>query len=247
MNTIILIYTDMTLEEFKALPKNSEWDQKNITYVFLELYNAQPEFIALRTFVEEHAFGFGEKVFYPLHKMVIESLPNDIKFLEIGVFRGQTLALIKLLSKLCSKNIDVYGVTPLDSTDGHWESDYANDVKIIHDKFNLEHPTIIKGLSTDTDIIKEAKDMYDIVYVDGGHSYEVVKSDLSNYPQMIKHGGYLIIDDCANHISGCYWGEFWGIESVSKAVDEFLPPKTEHPNFEYIGNVIHNRIWKRLK
>jgi len=237
----------MTIQEFKNLPNSTESDQREITRLFLEEYNSVPEFIELRTFVEENAFGFGEKVFYPFHRMIVEASPDYISFLEIGVFRGQTLVLVAMIAEMIGKDVSIYGVTPLDSTDGHWESNYAEDVNIIHKKFDLPHPNIIKGLSTNHSVIHSCSDLeLDILYIDGGHTTEVVTSDIIHYAPLVKKGGYMIIDDSANNINGAYWGEFWGVQPVSNVVDHLLPPKAENREWEYIGNVIHNRVWRRI-
>lgn len=217
-----------------------EWNRA-IHEEFCNKVNEVAELKELRDFVESNAFGFGERSFYWMWKLIIDEMPNNFTFLEIGVFRGQTLALIKLLAKLAGKKCTVYGVTPLDSTDGHWESDYAEDIKLLHSKFKLRQPKIIKGLSTDEEVIKLINNKYNIVYIDGGHAYEVIKSDLENYPQMAKD--YLVIDDCANKFP-IPFGMFAGIDSVSNAVDEFLPPFTPNDKYIHLGNIVHNRIWK---
>jgi len=59
---------------------------------------------------------------------------------------------------------------------------------------------------------------------------------------MVKVGGYLVIDDCANKYDLPY-GYFRGIESVSRAVDRNLPNK----QFKEIFSVVHNRIFQRVK
>jgi len=224
----------MNIEQLK-LPQQEKID------LFLKEYLAVPEFVLLRTFVEENAFGFGEKQFYPMHKLLVDSIDGDISFLEIGVFRGQILALYGLLRTLCDKNIDIIGITPLDSTDGHWESDYEFDIKHIHEKFNLPQPKIIKGLSTDPNVVKEASELsVDILYIDGGHTSEVVESDIINYTPILKKNGFLIIDDSANNIPETINGYFWGIQEVSDTVDKLLD---NNKDFEYLGNIIHNRLW----
>lgn len=50
---------------------------------------------------------------------------------------------------------------------------------------------------------------FDYVYIDGEHSYDAVKRDLSNYSPKVKVGGYLIGDD-------------YGWTGVAPAVQEFL-------------------------
>lgn len=238
----------MDIKAFKELPKSTENDQRNITKMFLDEFYQEPSFVALRTFVEENAYGFGEKQFYPFHKMIVDAIESDnLTFLEIGVFRGQTLVLYALLRHLSNKKIDVYGITPLDSSGGHWESDYEADIRRLHEMYIEPQPNIIKGLSTSNDVIEKCKDMcVDILYIDGDHSYKSVMSDLKNYSGLVKPGGYLVCDDSANNIPGAYWGEFWGVQETSDAVDDFLPPATNNNDWEYIGNVIHNRVWRRM-
>ena len=173
-------------------------------------------------------------------------MPNDFKFLEIGVFRSQVLSLYKLLADISKKKVVRYGVSPMDSSDGHWDSDYFADAVTIHQQFNLKKDyTIYHGSSTDAKIIEKSKsaEQYDILYIDGGHTFDIVQSDLANYPQMIKEGGYLLIDDACNDMNQP-WGFFQGIEPVTRAVLEW--EKTDiGQEFEFVFNVVHNRLYKR--
>jgi hypothetical protein len=214
---------------------------------FISLVNADPELKAFRDFVEGQndtpvkIFGFGERSFIWMWKLLVDEMPEDFSFLEIGVFRGQILALVRMLSERADKLPNIVGITPLDSTGGHWESNYESDINFLHAYFKLTQPAIIKGLSTNDDIVKEAgKQSYDIIYIDGGHEYETVKADIKNYSPMVKPGGYLVIDDCCHRYSLPY-GYFRGIESVSRAVDEVLP----NERFKELFSVVHNRVFKR--
>jgi hypothetical protein len=201
--------------------------------------NGEAKLKALRDYIEENIFGFGERAFYYLFKLITKEHPVDLNFLEIGVFRGQTLALMRLLNPKAR----ITGITPLDSTDGHWESDYANDIETLHRAFKLKQPRIIKGLSTDPEVIAEAsKETFDMIYIDGGHSYEVAKNDVYKYSSLVKIGGHLIIDDCCNRYN-LPEGMFKGIETVSKAVDELLP----NDYYKEICSVGHIRVFERVK
>lgn len=234
----------MKLQQVKEFWKDDRSIHADINETFTRLVNADPELKAFRDFVEGNndtpvkIFGFGERSFLWMWKLLVDEMPPNFKFLEIGVFRGQVLALIRILSKTAS----IAGITPLDSTGGHWDSDYEADIKLLHETFKLSQPDIIKGLSTDPDIIEKAKGTYDIIYIDGGHEYEVAKSDIINYSPFVKVGGYLVIDDCANKYDLPY-GYFRGIESVSRAVDQHLP----NEQFKEIFSVVHNRIFQRVK
>lgn len=206
--------------------------------------NADPQLKAYRDWIEQNAFGFGERCFLWMWKDLVDKMPNEFSFLEVGVFRGQVLGLIGMLAERTGKKVTRYGVTPLDSSDGHWESDYKKDIEHLHDTFKIKKDyKIIPYDSTSPRALKEVKGLeIDLLYIDGGHTYEVVKQDLNNYLPLVKQ--YLVIDDCNNKIE-MPWGYFRGIESVSNAVDELLPPFTENPNFTFVQNVVHNRILKR--
>lgn len=231
-----------TLKEIADNYQDVEHHHKQIHEYFCHETNKIPELKELRDWVESNIFGFGERSFYYMWKLIVDEMPKEFTFLEIGVFRGQTLALIQILAKLAGKKAHIYGVTPLDNTDGHWDSDYAKDIETIHDKFALDHPNIIIGLSTDAKVINHVNlTTFDLVYIDGGHTYDVVKQDLQNYCHLATK--YLVIDDCANKFKLAN-GMFAGIEPVSKAVDEFLPPYTSNDKYTYLCNIVHNRIWE---
>ena len=208
--------------------------------------NADPELKAYRDWVENNAFGFGERCFYWMWYRIIQRMPQTFNFLEVGVFRGQILGLVSILARRLQKADHRVGVTPLDSTDGHWKSDYRRDIEHLHKVHRIDPDyTIIKGLSGDPAVQKKAaKRKYDIVYIDGGHDFDVVQSDLAFYPTLVKPGGFLVIDDCNNRVD-MPDGYFRGIQSVSDAVDEVMPPFKENPEWEFMFNIVHNRVLRR--
>ena len=195
---------------------------------------------SLRDYVEANVFGFGERSFIGLWDVLLTDLPKNPRLLEIGVFHGQTLAAWRMIDLKAT----IIGITPLDSTGDHWESDYAADIAHLHKMFKLKQPTIWKGLSTDSAILEKAasSDPFDMIYIDGGHSYEVAHSDVLRYSSFVKVGGLLVIDDCADRYD-LPFGMFKGIADVSRAVDEQLP------NDYYIElfSVVHIRVFKRVK
>jgi hypothetical protein len=237
----------MNLKEYAKEWKDSPEYHKEINDTFIGFVNDNPKLKAHRDFVEGNAFGFGERSFHWLHKLLVDEMPNEFKFLEIGVFRGQVLSLYRLLADMSGKKVIRYGVSPMDSSDGHWDSDYFADAVTIHQQFNLKKDyTIYHGSSTDKNIIEKAQSTtpYDILYIDGGHTFDIVQSDLASYPQMIKKGGYLLIDDACNDMNQP-WGYFQGIQPVTDAVLQW--EKTEiGKEFEFIFNVVHNRLYKRI-
>lgn len=218
---------------------DSEDIHRQINEGFTERVNADPRLKAYRDWIEEKIFGFGERSFLWMWRLLIDAMPEP-NFLEIGVFRGQILGLIRMLSP----SARITGLTPLTSAGGHWESDYEADIKLLHETFGLPLPDIIKGLSTDPKAMDLAADgsPYDIIYIDGGHDYETARHDVYHYSSLVKVGGYMVIDDCA-HKYKLPNGYYQGIGSVSRAVDELLP----NAYYTEVFNVMHNRIFKRIR
>lgn len=223
-----------TLKQVQDIWQDNENVHRSINETFTDRVNENIHLKEYRDWIEQKIFGFGERSFIWMWKLIVDEYP-DPNFLEVGVFRGQIVGLIRLLAP----KAEITGITPLDNTGGHWESDYPADIKLLHDTFNLEQPKIIKGLSTDSEVMKQVADnRYDVVYIDGGHSYEVAKHDVLFYSKLVRPGGLLVVDDCANKYQ-LPIGYFKGITEVSQAVDEQLP----NDEFKELFNVMHNRVF----
>lgn len=233
---------------FKDQWKNTEDHHRYINDLFTKTTNGTQPLKELRDWVESNIWGFGERSFYAMWGELVAEMPNTFTFLEVGVFRGQILALIGLLSKLYNKDASIIGVTPLTNEGGYWESDYKEDIARIFKENNINVPyTIFPTASNDKGTLEKLQSVpLDLLYIDGGHEYETVKEDLKNYIPFLKVGGYLVVDDSANRFN-LPSGFFRGHEQVSRAVDEVLPPYTKNESFEFQFNVVHNRIWKKIK
>jgi len=167
--TIYAMVEYNTLQECKDRWQDSEIFAKEINETFVTKVNAMPELNAHRTFVEQNVFGFGERSFPWLWNLLIKEMPKEFTFLEVGVFKGQTLSLVELLAKMHKRKATRYGVTPLSSEGGVWESDYKHDIEFIHDQFKLNKDyELLVGLSEDPAIIEQASKLQlDILYIDG--------------------------------------------------------------------------------
>jgi hypothetical protein len=235
----LLPTTMNTLNEAYSQWQDTPEAHKRMHDEMVRLVNDTMELKQYRDWIEAKIFGFGERSFLWMWKLIVQELPADFTFLEIGVFRGQILGLIRMLAP----EADITGITPLDSTDGHWESDYAADIAYLHDTFKLSHPFLIEGLSTDEGVQKVASlQKYNVIYIDGGHDFSTAYSDIYTYSSFVKIGGYLVVDDCA-HKYNLPEGMFRGIEAVSKAVDSLLP----NEYYKEMLSVVHNRVFQRIK
>lgn len=231
----------MTLQELQTTWKDDKETHKLIAETLYHKTNEVPILKEYRDFIETNTFGHGERCFYWMWKAIIDELPKEFTFLEIGVHRGQILGLIRILSDMADKKVKRYGISPMNGAELHIKSDYYADVKKLHDLFNIENDyTIIEGMSTDPVIITAANLLnLDVLYIDGGHDYKTVKSDIENYLPLIKSGGYLVIDDACNEMD-LPQGYFGGIQSVTDAVLDAPLPNEE---FKFLFSVGHNKVF----
>ena len=232
-----------SLKEFAARWEPTEACCKEIHETFCQLVNEAPDLKQLRDWVEQNAWGMGERSFYWTWKLICAELPDNARMLEIGVHRGQVLALWRMLKP----KAHIAGISPFDGAEMGDTRDYEPDVLHLFERFGLSEPALYRGMSEDPAIIKEMQigAPYDAVYIDGGHSYETTRSDIINYSPLVRSGGFLVIDDCACRFPHP-WGYFAGITSVCKAVDSLLPPGAENSGWEHVGAVVHNRIWQKI-
>lgn len=234
-----------SLKEFADRWEPTERCCKEINESFKALTDSDPDLKALRDYVEQNAYGMGERSFYHMWKLIAQDLPDNARMLEIGVHRGQTLALWRILKP--SKHTDIIGLSPFDGSEVGEKRDYKTDVQYLHMMLELQQPGLITGYSETQESIEMARDLapLDVLYIDGGHSYETTRSDILNYSPLVRPGGFLVIDDCACSLPHP-WGYFAGIMSVCKAVDKLLPPATDNAEWRHLGAVMHNRIWQKL-
>lgn len=229
----------MILETLKKEWQNTPEYHQHIHELFCYIVNKDEVLNRHRSWVETNIWGFGERSFHYLWKILLSELAENPNILEIGVFRGQTLSLFMLLRP----DAVVYGITPLSTEGGMWESDYGDDVRKIHDEFELRQPIILKGLSTDRNIVAAAHERYyDMVYIDGGHTYEVVMNDFLNYAPLVKEGGFLVIDDC-NCEMHMPFGYFQGIQDVTNAKIKYM--ETTDEKWEFVFSVVHISVYRR--
>lgn len=227
----------MTLQELSTEWQDVESFHATVNEHFCELVNADSELCNHRDIINNNEWGFGEKSFWWLWKILLAELPDDAKLCEVGVHMGATLSLWRFLKQ----KAHIIGISPLNGSDGYEEKDYWKYICVVHQAFHQQPPIVIDGYSQDEWVIKGAKNHspFDVLYVDGLHSYEGCLSDLLNYAPMVARGGYLVVDD-----SGRYFklppGMYSGHEGVSNAVRDW-----DKDDFEFVASVVHISIYRR--
>ncbi len=230
----------MNLKQLQKEWKDTPDYHKGIHELFCELVNKEPELKEHRDWVENAIWGFGERSFWWLWLLILAELDESPTMTEIGVFRGATVCLWRLLKP----KANIFAISPLDSSGDYWISDYAADVKQIHYKYDLQQPLILKGRSDEPKIVEAAGSFFhDVIYVDGSHEYVDALFDLNTYCLFVKPGGYLVIDDC-NCDMDMPFGFFQGKQEVTEAKKEWLNGLGQQ--FEFIFSVVHISVFKRI-
>lgn len=233
-----------SIKEIQAIWEDKREIHQLIAETLAHKTNEIPALKAHRDYVETNSFGFGERPFVFMHKLLVDEMPSEFTFMEIGVYKGAILSLYRMLADMYGRKVNIYGVSPMSTAGNFPDSDFEKDVETIHDEFNLDKDYIIvKGLSTDPLIIQAAGYLVPIhiLYIDGGHDYETVYSDLKHYTPLVVPGGFLIVDDACNEMD-LPEGYFGGIQSVTDAVLDFSLLKRD---FKFLFNVGHNKVYIR--
>ncbi len=146
----------------------------------------------------------------PHHNIaVLNVLVNmyDIKtYLEIGVHNGASMSYVVKQNK---NKIDCYGID-LFCQDPNYQDYNCDSLDISRSKANVEannesNSTInlIAGNSLSQQTLNKVNHVdFDLVFIDGDHSYNRAKSDFTNYSSITKPGGFIVLDDCLPECPG---------------------------------------------
>ena len=139
--------------------------------------------------------------------------PRNVRTLEIGCAYGLSSLHIADAIKNRARARHII-IDPFQTT--QWKGIGINNLRRAgFDFFELREELSEFALPT---IAREAKESFDLVFIDGWHTFDHTLLDLYYANTLIGVGGYIVIDDCS-----------W--PSVSKAVSYF----TKYPCFEIVG------------
>ena len=144
-------------------------------------------------------FIHDEVMLVPIILGKIKQNKKDINYLEIGVHNGASFCS----AIYSNSNINCYGIDL-------WEDVNVQAYKNI-DNLTLERTLknvensnrynnffkLFKGNTFKKESINFAKNIgkIDLLFLDGDHSYNGVKTDFTNYSPLVESGGYIIFDD----------------------------------------------------
>ena len=233
--------------------KYKNYDVDTIYFEFLKEFNEDNLLKTHRGYIVNNKLGFGEDPCHVMWREIVKWLPNNFKFIEIGVYKGQVLSLVNLLAKNYGKNSEFLGVSPLinmgDKYSTYDNVNYKEVIKQLFNHFNIEinfNKNFICGSSTDENIKREIKNkgVFDVVYIDGCHDYDCVVSDIKLAKQITKLNSLIVFDDAACYKNIKRHNAFTGHKDVCDAIKNFVEVDD---SFEEIICVGHNRVFERIK
>lgn len=235
------------------------YKSKPLEDIYLEFerkFNLDIDMKKYREYIKRNSYGYGEDAFYTMWDTIIKHMPIKFSFLEIGVYKGQILGLVSLLSNRYGRTSSIIGVTPLTSVGDKYgaydDVDYKECILNLHREFSLKFEVDVQlyvGLSTDKDIQIKLRNAgpFDLIYIDGGHDYNTVVADIHTTIDIIKDGGIVVMDDSSNHkklnelMILKPTGVFRGHLDVSNAVRDCIECDVRFTELICVG---HNRVFQ---
>ncbi len=153
-----------------------------------------------RRYFAQKRRGFGEDAFHTMWFWLFREF-RPASFLEIGVFRGQSLSLAALLAREFKLDCFVQGISPF-SPAGDAVSKYRAGLDYLADTlknfahFSLPAPSLLRSYSTDAEAANLiASRPWSIIYIDGNHDYEIARQDWDLCARSLSLGGLIVLDD----------------------------------------------------
>lgn len=202
---------------------------------------------AHRKYFTQKARGFGEDAFHVMWWMIFDEIRVQ-SFLELGVYRGQTLSLALMLQRLFAIEGCVTGISPF-AASGDSVSDYRCDLDYYSDTlansahFGLPDPELVRAFSTDQ-VAQDriTRQLWDVVYIDGNHDYEIAKADWELCRKAIRKGGMIILDDSS--LGTTYSPPAFA--TAGHPGPSQVAAEVDAAEFREVLRVGHNRVFRKL-
>ncbi len=198
-----------------------------------------------REYFVENQRGYGANAFHAAWYEILKRF-KPTHMLEIGVYRGQVLSLWQLIADREGFKVEVSGITPLDNSGDQVSDypalDYEQDIRNNFGHFDLAMPKLVRSYSTDPDAANYlGSKLWDVIYLDGNHDFDVVLSDYRMAIKFLKPGGLICLDDSSLYLSYPISGDFRGHHGPSQVVRDHALDELTH--FLTVG---HNNFFIKV-
>jgi hypothetical protein len=162
--------------------------------------------------------------FPKLYSELAQILPENGTFVEVGVWKGKSLAYFIVEAIKYNKNLNIYAVDTWKGSEEHKDKKSIIDDTLFQEFITNMAPVAGKfkplQMTSEEDSKTFEDNSIDGIFIDATHEYEAVKKDLELWYPKVKSGGYF----CGHDYTA-------GWPGVVQAVNEFFQNK---PN-EIIG------------
>ncbi|MCH9649394.1 MAG: class I SAM-dependent methyltransferase [Deltaproteobacteria bacterium] len=168
---------------------------------------------------------------------------EDFRMLEIGTLFGVGFIGLWDLWASFFPSLHLTLIDPLESYHSQGAKDPVTGIPISWEVLqrNLrladvpeESVTLLRGEPTDPEILDRARGcLYDLILLDGDHSFEGVSRDFKAFRDHVEMGGFLVFDDYGHP----------GWPGVKEAVDQLVVP---HKSFEQVGVGWNTAVFRRV-
>jgi predicted O-methyltransferase YrrM len=116
-------------------------------------------------------------------------------YLCIGIGKGGSFVIETIMQGNLNKSVAV-------DNSSYWQDDQRNSIKrnISYIKANSQGSVEFHDMDS-VQYLKACKDRFDVIFIDGDHSYEGVKADFEHAKPRLNSDGFLIFHDIASR--GC--------------------------------------------
>lgn len=149
---------------------------------------------------------------YPeLYREFVQKLPNDSVFVEVGSWKGKSMAFLGVEVINSGKSVRCYAVDTWEGSSEHTEDPWIKSNKLFHlfvSNTNKVSSVVIPIRLPSMEASKKFdSNSIDVVFIDACHDYGCVKEDIRAWLPKVKTGGIIS-------------GHDYYLPSVKKAVDE---------------------------
>ncbi len=200
-----------------------------------------------RAYFYDQRRGFNEDAMHVLWFLLFREF-KPANFLEIGIYRGQTISLAAMLARLNGIPCQVQGISPFspagDAIAGYREDvDYLRDTLSHFQHFSLPEPKLLKAFSTDKEAIELIRSVaWEMIYIDGNHDYEIARQDWEVCSQSAKRGGIIVLDDSG--VGTNYRPPIFA--TAGHPGPSQLAREIDRNQFREILQVGHNRVFQKI-
>ena len=128
---------------------------------------------------------------------LLEKNKSEVSYLEIGIYSGSTIRFLKeRTEKTKFTGIDLFeDFQPGDDNTHIWRN---YKMETVWNVLGKDRVTLFKNNSVDTLIsLANADTKFDMIFIDGNHTYDATKSDFENSYPLLRQNSYIAFHNCS--------------------------------------------------